>query len=374
MATQNVCSFNKYGFCKFQERCRKHHEKNLCERVTCVVKECILRHPKFCKFLRDYGYCIFGQWCYFSHKLTIMNYNADNTEIKELKDKLEHVNNKIQKFEDKIMEKTKEIEILEQKCNGKPLDDIMMKMDMKTEIFEEKLNSMKMCVIDKDEQIVNLEAKVKSMESKFEDIAIIQSNFKKAIDENIQKIKELMEKEKSEHDKTFKCDKCNFSTNSRSGLKIHEKKKHTIVSNNKTYPKKCDLCEKMLNSESEMRKHVASHSYTNSKFKCDECEFLGGNDATMQVHIGKYHTDKFECGLCYIEEKDQESLEIHLATCEVFECGKCDERLKSISDLKKHIKEKKYPGGFATIHHLKGDRNNCSEISVRQYCSRDLQT
>ena len=130
----------------------------------------------------------------------------------------------------------------------------------------------------------------------------------------------------------------------------------------------------MLNSESEMRKHVASHSYTNSKFKCDECEFLGGNDATMQVHIGKYHTDKFECGLCYIEEKDQESLEIHLATCEVFECGKCDERLKSISDLKKHIKEKKYPGGFATIHHLKGDRNNCSEISVRQYCSRDLQT
>ena len=47
-------------------------------------------------------------------------------------------------------------------------------------------------------------------------------------------------------------------------------------------------------------------------FKCDECEFIGGNDATMQVHIRKYHAEKIECGLCYVEESDQESLCIHL--------------------------------------------------------------
>ena len=158
-----------------------------------------------------------------------------------------------------------------------------------------------MCVIDKDEQIVNLEAKVKSMESNFK-------NLEKANDENVQKIKELMEKDKSEPEKSFKCDKCNFGTNSRSGLKIHEKKKHTIVSNVNTYPKKCDLCEKILKSTSEMRKHIASHSHKNTKFQCDDCEFIGGNDATMQVHIGKHNTDKFECGLCYIEETNQESL------------------------------------------------------------------
>ena len=71
-----------------------------------MVRECVLRHPKFCKFLRDYGYCKFGQWCYFSHKLTINNYNADNSEIRELKDKLEDVTRKIQKFEENILEKT----------------------------------------------------------------------------------------------------------------------------------------------------------------------------------------------------------------------------------------------------------------------------
>ena len=46
MAAHNVCSFNKNGFCKYQERCRQHHEKNICENAKCVVKECVLRHPK----------------------------------------------------------------------------------------------------------------------------------------------------------------------------------------------------------------------------------------------------------------------------------------------------------------------------------------
>ena len=34
------------------------------------------------------------------------NYNADNSEIRELKDKLEDVTRKIQKFEENILEKT----------------------------------------------------------------------------------------------------------------------------------------------------------------------------------------------------------------------------------------------------------------------------
>ena len=178
-------------------------------------------------------------------------------------------------------------------------------------------------------------------------------------------------KDESETEKSFKCEKCNFQTNSQSGLKIHNKKKHTLV-NKETYPKKCDLCEKEVYNVAEMRKHITSHSYTYSKFKCGECEFVGANDTTMAVHIGKHHSEKFECGLCYIEAKDLESLDIHLAGCEVFECSRCDERFKSIKDIKEHISEKKYPGGLATLHHLKMDRNNSNEVCVRQYCSENL--
>ena len=68
MAAQNICSFNKYGFCKFTDKCRNYHEKNLCENLNCEVRKCLLRHPKICKFFRDFGYCKFGEWCFFKHK------------------------------------------------------------------------------------------------------------------------------------------------------------------------------------------------------------------------------------------------------------------------------------------------------------------
>ena len=65
MAALIVFNFNKYGFCRYQERCNKIIS---CETLNCEVRECVLRHPKLCKIERDYGYCKIGEWCYFSHK------------------------------------------------------------------------------------------------------------------------------------------------------------------------------------------------------------------------------------------------------------------------------------------------------------------
>ena len=66
MATQNVCSWNKYGFCKHREYCRKYHEKKLCENQTCDILNCFLRHPKNCKFYTEYKRCKFDP-CAFKH-------------------------------------------------------------------------------------------------------------------------------------------------------------------------------------------------------------------------------------------------------------------------------------------------------------------
>ena len=90
-----MCNFNKYGFCRYQERCRKFHGKILCENLNCEVRECKLRHPKQCKFLRDYGYCKFGEWCYFSHKELRKMSNAENEELKELKNRFNNLGKKI---------------------------------------------------------------------------------------------------------------------------------------------------------------------------------------------------------------------------------------------------------------------------------------
>ena len=68
MATQVICKFNKYGYFRYQEMCRKQHINEKCENSSCDRKECMLRHPKIGKFFREYGFCKFGEWCKFTHK------------------------------------------------------------------------------------------------------------------------------------------------------------------------------------------------------------------------------------------------------------------------------------------------------------------
>ena len=64
---------------------------------------------------------------------------------------------------------------------------------------------------------------------------------------------------------------------------------------------------------------------------------------TSPIRLGKHHSDKFECGLCDLEIEGLENLEIHLNTCEVFQCDwdkdKCKERFKTLIDIKKHFGE-----------------------------------
>ena len=66
MATQNVCKWNKYGYCKHGEMCRKSHVKEICENSECDVSMCTFRHPKTCKYYRDYRKCKFDP-CMFLH-------------------------------------------------------------------------------------------------------------------------------------------------------------------------------------------------------------------------------------------------------------------------------------------------------------------
>ena len=59
----------------------------------------------------------------------------------------------------------------------------------------------------------------------------------------------------------------------------------------------------------------------------------------MEVQEGKCHLETFECGLCDDKFDKLEDLEIHLNTCEIYECNfsDCLIRLRSLSEMKKHI-------------------------------------
>ena len=121
-----------------------------------------------------------------------------------------------------------------------------------------------------------------------------------------------------------------------------------------------------------MKKHMKRHSYKEARYKCDDCDFVGESGLTMDVHIGKHHSENHECGLCNFEAKDQENLETHLTSCEMYECGGCNAIFKSIKEVKNHIVEMQYSSGWHYITHLKLDRNNPCEVSRKTYRSTEI--
>ena len=164
----------------------------------------------------------------------------------------------------------------------------------------------------------------------------------------------------------FKCEKCDFETDSEKGLKTHTTRKHTILANG-NYPKTCDLCEKQFTNVSEMKKHMKTHSFKKVKFKCEDCDFVGQSRETMEVHIGKAHTDQFECGLCEVSFGKLEDLETHLNTCEIYRCKRCYLKATKISNIKTHV-ERRHKGLQATlIDHQKISRSNENEVTSKEH-------
>ena len=160
----------------------------------------------------------------------------------------------------------------------------------------------------------------------------------------------------------LKCDKCDFATHFEAGLKSHAGKKHKKGKDNGeiVFPKQCTLC----------------HSYKLAQFKFDHCDFVGGDEIDMEVHVARTHEENFECGLCDYEGKDIKALDIHLKTCETYQCGICSEKLSQLPDIKMHFEEKHetcknsyYPNG---VRHIKPSRENKDVYNNKFHSYSDL--
>ena len=69
-------------------------------------------------------------------------------------------------------------------------------------------------------------------------------------------------------------------------------------------------------------------------------------------------------------EKDIDSLEIHLTTCEMYSCKECDFYTRQISEMKTHEKENKCDQ--KCTWHVKLNRNNQEEASMNLYKNSNL--
>ena len=171
MATQLLCLFNKYGYCKHGDRCRKRHVNEICEKSSCDMSTCNSRHPNICKFYRDLGRCKFYP-CAFLHK---------NNSLDRLKKQNDEVLDKIAKLDEKI--KDLDIQIIESKLCVEKLQSVENKLDkfkaLECESYRNdsllrelncKVTAIENTLDEKDKIIKNLMEKIAVLENRQDSI------------------------------------------------------------------------------------------------------------------------------------------------------------------------------------------------------------
>ena len=359
---QNVCSFNKYGFCKFKLNCRKQHIMEKCSKTNCEIHSCSSRHPRTCRYYRDIGYCKFGEFCLFNHD-----------KRSNCLEESHKISKKIETIEKTIEEKNNNIEQLENALKDKrnsQLEEVLEKVDSKIDVFQSNILTLKTCVAEKDSIISNLEKIITDMQIKMEALENKVSLCEKDVKKNNldDKVKELEENQIfmiEEANGKYKCNHCEFTTYHAKGLKIHKKKMH------KSYY--CEVCDDVFDAARDLKIHKFTHSYTKTESlmkKCRTCDFQCTSIDTMEVHIGKCRNEDFECGLCEATFNKLDDLEIHLKTCEVYQCAMCLIRGKNLSEMKSHIEDNHSKS--TGIGYLKMDRNDQNDVSSKYYTLSDL--
>ena len=135
----------------------------------------------------------------------------------------------------------------------------------------------------------------------------------------------------------FKNHHINIISESETGLNVHFQTKHA---NLEDPPYDCEFCEKSFGNATQLKSHLKTHSYA-EVIKCENCSFFAKNKLSLKVHVGKEHSGDHECGLCGYAAKSNEQLITHLHTCEIFICcASSNDDCKTISEIKKHLKEK----------------------------------
>ena len=64
------CRYFNYGFCKYKEKCRFIHQKEVCKTYVggkCEDISCLKRHPRACKYFQGQTGCRRKEACEFSH-------------------------------------------------------------------------------------------------------------------------------------------------------------------------------------------------------------------------------------------------------------------------------------------------------------------
>ena len=132
----------------FKRHCRLMHVKELCSESECEIKKCSRRHPRECRYYRDYNRCKFGEYCFFSHDTINQSNVVINTSVEKMESKVKVIEKQVEEMKEQILKLTK---LLDSKTSD--IINLEIKVNrVEKESSEEKIKSDK------------LESKIKEVE------------------------------------------------------------------------------------------------------------------------------------------------------------------------------------------------------------------
>jgi DNA repair exonuclease SbcCD ATPase subunit len=213
-----VCLYNKYGYCKHKEMCRKRHVNQICETIPCEVYT--FRHPKICKFFWNYGQCKFDP-CAYLHKDNDNSFWKLKQENEILQEKINNIDQALNNLNDQEHETWSTID---------KINEVKSNLDDK----EQKIDSLQKLVHATNANLEKLKLEIERKFQCFEESFVI---LKKCVSKKDALIEALENKlnEKTDCNATkVKCSTCNFEGISKQCLKVHMARKHTLQVDNKS--------------------------------------------------------------------------------------------------------------------------------------------
>ena len=208
-----ICLYNKFGYCKYGENCRRKHENRICHSENCHIEICSKRHPRKCRYFATYKYCKFNQYCRYSHCEIETEDRSDTSEDNEsnknyYKDIIAGHLNEIEFLKAEIIEKDNEISNLKEEIDKtyKEVADLQEMVVYRNDIIEE--------LKEENEKLANSTLEIQSNN-------VQENNVNGKVQEEL-----FCPDDSTLTQNTQQCDKCEFKSTSVNGIKIHKARKH----------------------------------------------------------------------------------------------------------------------------------------------------
>ena len=283
--------YNKFGFCKYRETCRRYHCEEICKEDQCKNKNiCRKRHPKTCKKFLSQNGCRFGSGCSYKHSSS-----QSSKEENDLAVKVELLKSIVEQMAQKIVHLEKEVDDIKKTSNNQmdsiiELEDLSSNKSMTNKISIEETNDIEVTKDSNESKEVNTDQTTSTAEGG-------ESDCEPLTDKDPEK-QEIL-------DSMFHCEKCVYQCKKEVTFKKHINTKHS--------KQKCKVCYLDFNTTIELLKHVAEEHKSSIVETINNSEKKKENipeDQEVEVE-GEIEDGKFKCARCKKIVTNEDTFNIH---------------------------------------------------------------